>query len=160
MGQRPVGKSGFTLTELVIAVLLFGLVVGGLYTTFLMGRLAMILARHQAQSTLLLQAKIEELYVGAYDDVKDQGPTEVTIDPGSDCEWGTDDDTVGQLQVIVQDLMDMDGDGDTAEAEIDLDGDGNNDNCKHVRVSLTWQSYSFGYDRTLTVSLDTLIAKR
>lgn len=160
MGQRLANKRGFTLAELAVAVLLFGLVVGGLYTTFLMGRVATFRARHQAQSTLLLQAKLEELYVGDYENVVDSGPTTVVVDPGADREWGTDDDTVGQMQVIVQDLADMDGDGDTTEAEIDLDGDGKNDECKPVRVTVTWQSYSFGYDKTLTASLDTLIAKR
>jgi prepilin-type N-terminal cleavage/methylation domain-containing protein len=160
MGQRLAKKGGFTLAELAIAVLLFGLVVGGLYTTFLMGRVAAFRARHQAQSTLLLQAKLEELYVGAYADVQNEGPTEVVIDPGADREWNTDDDVVGDLVVLVQDVLDLDGDGDTTEAEIDLDGDGTNDECKPVRVTLTWQSYSLGHDHTQTVYLDTLIAKR
>jgi hypothetical protein len=160
MGQRLTSKGGFTFPELAVAVLLFGLVLGGLYMSFLMGRVAAYCARHQAQSALLLQAKLEELYAGPYADVVDQAPTPVIIDPGPDHEWGTDDDLVGDLEVVVKDLTDLDGDGDVTEAEIDLDGDGTNDACKPVRVTLTWQSYSFGHDRTLTLSLDTLIAKR
>lgn len=151
---------GFTLTEVVIAVLLFGLTIGGLYTSFLMGRIATFRARYQAQAANLLQASLEQFSVGAYEDVQDQGPTDVTIDPGPDLEWGTDDDLIGQLRVEVDDRMDLDGDGNTAEEEIDLDGDGTNDPCKPVHVSLTWMCLSFGAERAVTVSLDTLIAER
>ena len=112
--------SGFSLTEVVIAVLLFGLTIGALYTSFLMGRIATYRARYQAQAVNLLQANLEQLSVGPYDGVQDQGPTDVTIDPGLDLEWGTDDDLVGQLRVEVDDRMDLDGDGDTTEEEIDL----------------------------------------
>ncbi len=153
-------QGGFTLAEVAIAVLLFGLTVGGLYSAFLMGRVATFRARHQAQVTNLLQAKLEALWAGSYDDVQDQDPTEVIVDPGSDGEWGTSDDLVGRLRVEVDDRMDLDDDGDRTEEEIDLDGDGTNDPCKPVHVSLTWESFSFGGHRSLTVSLDTLIAKR
>ncbi len=153
-------QSGFTLAEVAISVLLFGLMVGGLYSAFLMGRVATFRARHQAQATNLLQAKLEELWAGSYDDVQDEGPADVIVDPGSDSEWGTSDDLVGRLLVEVDDRMDLDNDGDKTEQEIDLDGDGTNDACKPVHVSLTWESFSFGGNRSLTVSLDTLIAKR
>ncbi|MBN1919467.1 MAG: prepilin-type N-terminal cleavage/methylation domain-containing protein [Verrucomicrobia bacterium] len=147
MSPHRARKSGFTLVELAVAVLLFGLVVGGLCTTFLMGRVATYRARHQIQASLLLQAKLEELRAGSYEDVLDWGPVNVVLDPGRDIEWGTDDDLTGEIQVEVLDL-------------IDLDGDGEKDTCKLVRVTLTWQSYSLGGERTLSVFLDTLIAKR
>jgi hypothetical protein len=144
----------------VIAVLLFGLTISALYTSFLMGRIATYRARYQAQAVNLLQASLEQLAVGAYDNVQDQGPTDITIDPGLDLEWGTGDDLIGQLRIEVEDRMDLDGDGDTDEEEIDLDGDGTNDPCKPVHVSLTWMCLSFGTQRPVTVSLDTLIAER
>ena len=151
---------GFTLTEVVIAVLLFGLTISALYTSFLMGRIATYRARYQAQAANLIQASLEQLSVGHYDNVQDQGPIDVTIDPGMDLEWDTDDDLVGQLLIEVDDRMDLDGDGDTTEEEIDLDGDGTNDPCKPVHVSLTWMCLSFGVERPVTVSLGTLIAER
>lgn len=153
-------RGGFTLIEVVIAVLLFGLTIGALYTSFLMGRIATYRARYQAQAANLLQSSLEQLSVGDYENVQDQGPTTITVDPGTDLEWGTDDDLVGQLLIEVDDRMDLDGDGDTDEEEIDLDGDGTNDACKPVHVSLTWMCLSFGVERPVTVSLDTLIAER
>jgi hypothetical protein len=160
MAETSRKRAGFTLAEVAIAVLLFGLTVGGLYTAFLMGRVATYRARYQSQVINLLQAKVEQLWVGSYDAVLDEGPTNLTIDPGSDLEWGTADDLVGTLRVEVDDRMDLDNDGDTDEEEIDLDDDGVNDAIKPVHVSLTWQSFSFGGTRSQTVSLDTLIAER
>jgi type II secretory pathway pseudopilin PulG len=153
-------EGGFTLTEVVIAMLLLGLVIGGLLTSFVMGRISAFQARHHTQAMNLLQGKLEELLAGDYDDVKDEGPVQVTVDPGPDLEWGTADDRVGNLRVDVQDHLDLDGDGDATEEEIDLDGDSVNDPCKPVRVTLAWTCLSYGGDRSVTLSLDTLIARR
>jgi type II secretory pathway pseudopilin PulG len=156
----PRNQGGFTLTEAVIALLLVGLTVGGMLTSFLVGRVSAFHTRYHTQVMNLMQAKIEELTAGSYDNVQDQGPTDVTIDPGKDLKWGTDDDLIGTLRVVVADSMDLDGDGNTDEEEIDLDGDGINDHCKPICVSLRWRCHSLGGDPWLTSSLDTLIAKR
>ena len=153
-------RDGFSLTEVLIAVLLLGLAIGALLTSFLMGRVGAYRARYQAQSVNLVQAKIEALSAGAYEAVQDEGPVEVTVDPGLDLEWGTADDLLGELRVEVGDYQDLDGDGDRTEEEIDVDGDGENDFCKPVSVSMTWQCLSFGGDRSVTIFVDTLIAKR
>jgi hypothetical protein len=105
----------------------------------------------------LLQAKLEELSGGKYENVQDQGPLPAIIDAGSDLQWGTADDLLGTLWVEVNDARDLDGDGDTGEEEIDLDGDGTNDPCKPVRVSLTWTSLSYGGNTPMMVSLETFI---
>ena len=153
-------QRGFTLAEVVIAVLLLALVIGGMLTSFIIGRVSTFQSRYHTQAFNLLQAKAEELSVGAYEDVQDQDPTNVTIDPGADLTWGTEDDLVGTLEVDVADRMDMDGDGDSAETEIDLDGDGINDNCKPFHLDLTWESRSYGSSTQKTISLDSLIGKR
>ena len=153
-------QGGFSLTEVLVAVLLLGLTLGALLTSFLMGRVAAYRARYQAQGANLVQAKIEELSAGTYEAVQDEGPVEVTVDPGLDLEWGTADDLLGDLRVEVGDYQDVDGDGNRVEEEIDVDGDGENDSCKPVSVSLSWTCLSFGGDRTVTVFVDTLIAKR
>jgi len=153
-------RDGFSLTEVLVALLLLGLTIGALLTSFLMGRVGAYRARYQAQGVNLVQAKIEELSVAAYDAVQDEGPVEVTVDPGLDLEWGTEDDLLGELRVEVGDYQDLDDDGDRSEEEIDVDGDGENDPCKPVSVSLTWQCLSFGGDRAVTIFVDTLIAER
>jgi hypothetical protein len=151
---------GFTLAEVVVALLLLGLTIGGMLTSFVMGRISVCHSRYHTQGMNLLQAKVEELTAGEYEDVKDAGPLEVSVDPGEDHQWGTEDDQIGNLWVIVGDRIDLDGDGDTDEEEIDLDGDEANDPCKPVRVELTWMSLSYGGYSPVTVSLETLIAKR
>ena len=160
MRVRDGKDKGFSLTEVLVAVLLLALTLGALLTSFLMGRVGAYRARYQAQGVNLVQAKMEELSAGTYDAVQDAGPVEVVVDPGLDLEWGTEDDLAGELRVEVGDAQDLDGDGDTSEEEIDVDGDGENDACKPVHVSLTWECLSFGGDRVVTVYLDTLIAKR
>lgn len=160
MNGTSSNESGFSLTEVVIAMLLLGLVIGGMLTSFVMGRISAFQARHHTQAMNLLQAKVEELLAGDYEDVQDQGPVQVTVDPGPDLEWGTADDRFGTLQVEVGDRMDLDGDGDATEEEIDLDGDGVNDPCKPIRATLTWTCLSYGGETSITSSLDTLIAKR
>jgi hypothetical protein len=153
-------NGGFTLAEVVIALLLLGLSVGGMLTCFVMGRISAFHARYYTQAMNLLQAKVEELTAGDYAEVQDEGPREVVLDPGPDSEWGTSDDLMGILRVEVDDRMDLDGDGDTAEEEIDLNSDGTNDRCKPLHVELTWRCRSYGGDPSETASLDTLIAKR
>ncbi len=145
--------------EVVVSLLLLGLATGGLFTSFLMGRISSYHSRYQTQAINLLQAKVEELAARAYDDVQDEGPVPVAIDPGSDLEWGTTDDLRGNLWVEISDHNDLDGDGEAAEEEIDLDGDGVNDPCKPVRVRLTWASLSYSGDAAMNASLETLIAK-
>ncbi len=153
-------QAGFTLTEVVIALLLVGLATGSLLTSFLMGRVATFHARHHTQAMNLLQAKAEELMGGDYAAVQDEGPVSTPVDPGPDLIWGTDDDRMGSLRVVVADRVDLDGDGDFSEDEIDLDGEGENDPCKPVHLSLTWSCRGHGRDVPGQVSLDTLIARR
>ena len=158
--DKPKNPKGFTLTEVIVALLLLTMATGGTLTAFLMGRVSSYHARYHAQAMNLLQAKVEELAAGSYKDVKDEGPLPAIIDPGLDLESGTKDDLLGSLWVQVNDRNDFDGDGNTAEQEIDLDGDGVNDPCKPVRVSLTWTSLSYGGDTPQIVSLETLIANK
>ncbi len=159
MGKTTRGQSGITLAEAMVALALLGLTVGGTLTSFVMGCFSATNARYSTQGINLLQAKVEELTAGLYEDVRDQGPSQVTIDPGPDLEWGTDDDALGDLRVEVDDRSDLDGDGDTVEEEIDVDGDGGNDRCKPVHVSVTRTCVSFGGRTSVTVHLDTLIAE-
>jgi len=153
-------SGGFTLTEVIIALLLLSLTAGGTLAALLMGRISSYHSRYHVQAMNLLQAKVEELSAGSYEDVKDQGPLPVVIDPGLDLQRYTADDLLGTLWVEVNDGRDLDGDGDTSEKEIDLDGDGVNDPCKPIRVSLTWTSLSYGGDTPMMVSLETMIANK
>ncbi len=160
MRKRTLSEAGITLSEAVIALLLLGVTVAGMLTSFVMGRISASHARYHAQAMNQLQAEAEELTAGPYEDVGDQALTQVMIDPGPDLQEGTSDDLFGGLLVEVGDRFDLDADGDTTEEEIDVDGDGVNDPCKPVRVSLTRTFLSFAGPTSVTVSLDTLIAKR
>jgi prepilin-type N-terminal cleavage/methylation domain-containing protein len=160
MKKTSASRGGFTLAEVIIALLLLSLTAGGTLSAFLMGRISSYHSRYHVQAMNLLQAKVEELSGGKYEDVRDQGPLPAIIDAGSDLEWGTADDLLGTLWVEVNDSRDLDGDGDTGEEEIDLDGDGINDSCKPVRVSLTWTCLSYGGDTPMMVSLETFISDK
>jgi len=158
--MKTIDKNGFTLIEVVVAVLLLALTIGGMLTSFIMGRIATYQARYNTQAANAIQLKVEELSAQLYDDVKSQGPIEYALDPGGDLEWGTDDDVSGQMWIIVEDRRDLDGDGDKSEEEIDVDGDGLNDPCKPVRVNVIWPCLTFSGEQNRLLSFETLIAKR
>jgi prepilin-type N-terminal cleavage/methylation domain-containing protein len=153
-------QSGVTLVEVMIALLLLGLTIGGTLTSFVTGRISAFHARYHIQAMNVLQAKAEELAWGAYESVTDQDSTSVVLDPGPDLQSGTADDVLGELRVQVDDRMDLDEDGDTGEEEIDVDGDGINDRCKPVHLTLSWRYKSFGGFVSVTGPLHTIIAKR
>ena len=153
-------QTGFTLVEVVIALLLLGTTIGGMLSAFVMGRISTYNARYHAQAMNLIQAKAEELSADTYDKVQSEGPIETPLDYGPDKKWDTDDDLIGTLEVEVGDLYDQDADGETKEQEIDLDGDGKNDQCKPVRVSFAWSSLAYGGQKQMRISVDTMIAKR
>ena len=160
MNLKVTEKDGFTLVEVVIAIILLGLVIGGMLTTFVMGRISTYHARYRTQVTNLMQSTAEELTAGTYDEIQSEGPINLVIDPGGDGEWGTDDDMNGTMVVQVADVNDLDFDGDTSEQEIDVDLDGENDTCKTVTIRLDWVCTSYGGDRPMSARLDTLISKR
>ena len=160
MNLKVTEKDGFTLVEVVIAIILLGLVIGGMLTTFVMGRISTYHARYRTQATSLMQSKAEELLAGTYDEIQSKGPIDLIVDPGKDGEWGTGDDMNGTMVVEVADVNDLDFDGDTSEQEIDVDLDGQNDTCKAVTIRLDWFCTSYGGDRSMSARLDTLISKR
>ena len=160
MKLKTTENEGFTLVEVVIAMVLLGLVIGGMLTCFVMGRISTFQARYRTQAMSLIQAKAEELTAGTYDAIQSEGPISLVVDPGSDGVWGTGDDMTGTMTVEVADVNDLDFDGDTAEQEIDVDFDGQNDACKAVTIQLDWTCTSYGGDRSMSEKLDTLISKR
>ena len=153
-------RDGFTLIEVIIAVVLLGLTIGAMLTSFVMGRVSVYKSRYYTQAVNLIQARAEGLTAGVYDDIRDEGPVDIIIDPGADLEWGTGDDLTGTLEVEVEDSLDLDGDGNTVEEQIDTDGDGVNDPCRPFRISLSWLSRSYGNDTWVTVFLDTVVSER
>ena len=158
--MAKLNNRGFTLVEVVSAVLLLSLTIGAMLMSFIVGRVSIAQARQSTQVMNLIRAKTEELVSGSYSDVQDEESSQVVIDPGADGEWDTDDDLYGTIWVTVADIRDIDKDGDFDEQEIDADGDGLNDFCKPVNVVVTWTFRTCGIDTPKIASLDTLITKR
>jgi type II secretory pathway pseudopilin PulG len=157
--NSPQNTLGFTLVESVISVLIIGIVLVALLTSFVMGKMGAMRARHQSQVMNVLRQQAETIVNQAYALVASQAAQSVTIDPGEDLTYGTADDFQGSLTVQVQDLNDLDGDGDTTENEIDVNGDGINDLCKPVTFTLTWTDYSFGGNQTVVQTIQTLVSQ-
>jgi len=153
-------RGGFTLIEVAIAVVLLALIIGGMLTCFVMGRISTFQSRYRLQAMSLVRAKAEQLLADEYDDVQSEGPIDLVLDPGQDGQWGTDDDMNGTMWVDVADLLDLDGDNDTAEPEIDVNGDGQNDQCKAVSIRMDWTCPIYGSAKAMSTSMNTLIAKR
>ncbi len=130
-------NSGFTLAEVLIAVILSALVILPMLTSFLMGRMSTDVARHRTQAMNLIRARLEYLNSKGYNYVNQLPPEE-------------------QVEYISLD----ESEGDNAlsctrtTAVTDVDGD----DLLEVEVTVTWNERRLGGEHTVSESVMTLLA--
>jgi type II secretory pathway pseudopilin PulG len=152
-------KSGLTLVEAVVSMLILGIAVGAMLGVLMIGEVSTVKAKHHIEAMNLLRLKMEELKNTRYDDIASVTAQNISIDIGQDLIRGTSDDLWGIILVEARDKNDIDGDGNTTEAEIDSNGDGINDSCKPIYATISWTYPSWGGSSNVSEELVTLICK-
>jgi len=152
-------KSGLTLVEALVSMLILGITVGAMLGVLMIGEVSAVKAKHNIEAMNLLRQKMEELKNTSYDDIKTVSAQNISIDIGQDLVRETSDDLWGVILVEVRDKNDIDGDSDTTEAEIDINGDGINDSCKPIYITISWTYPSWGGHSNVSEELVTLICK-
>jgi type II secretory pathway pseudopilin PulG len=138
--RRKRSTAGFTLAEVIVSTLIVAFLMIALLTSFIMGRYVTQVAKHRAQATNALRARIEYLKGLGYDAVNAMEPVtvegDVPIDPvhgGSAVLSGTRTTTIA-----------------------DADGD----DVLEVLVEMRWTERHYGQAITVSEQLQTLIAPR
>lgn len=159
---------GVSLVEVLVAAAISLIVFGSILSTATGMSAMAILGRHYTQAMHVVRGEAEELKGTEFAAIVSRTET-ASYDAGPDNAFGTMDDLEGTLRVQVQDLMDFDDDDDTAETTVDVNGDGVNDcmdfpactdpYAKPVRITFTWVERMWGASKTMSVTLDTLIAQ-
>ena len=151
-------EKGFTMVEVLICAGFAVLLIGSSMAAFLGAGVTGSMAKHRMEALQVVRGKMEETKITLLASIVDSTST-VSYDPGPDGAFGNGDDLQGTLGVSVRDWLDMDADGNTTETSIDINGGGNDPSVvKPVRVTFTWQEYILGMTKSLSVSVDTLVA--
>jgi Tfp pilus assembly protein PilV len=129
--------SGFTLAEVLIAVILSALVILPMLTSFLMGRMSTDVAKHRTQAMNLIRARLEYLNSKGYNYVN-QLPSEEQV------EYISLDESEGDNALSCT----------RTTSVTDVDGD----NLLEVEVTVTWNERRLGGDKTVSESVMTLMA--
>ena len=152
-------KKGYTLMEVLVAVVISVTLFASMIAAFLMVKSMNMMVRHKIQAIQVVRGQLENLKAGAFDDIVESAVA-ASYDAGADGVYGTVDDMQGTLTTAVRDSMDFDGDGNVAEQFISVDGDATNEtNARPVRVSFAWSERTMGLDRNMNVFLDTIISQ-
>ena len=152
-------EAGYTMVEVMIAILVSVTLMGSMVMTFLTVKSINMMARHKIQATQLVRGQMENLKATPFANLADATMT-ASYDAGADGIYGTADDMQGTLTTLVADAMDFDNDGITAETQINVDGSGGNDTtARPIRVTFAWNERVIGQTRNMSVSADTIIAQ-
>jgi Tfp pilus assembly protein PilV len=132
------GKEGFALIETVIATLIMGITVGGLLSTFVMGRVNVAKAKHRMQATNIVQLQMEVFRNTQYGSIASQASTPVLLDNNGTT--GTGDDLMAAIRTDVVEIF---------------------SGCKQVTVTLDWNELSSGGgESALSEQMVTMISQR
>jgi len=149
-------KSGITLIEVMIALIIIAIVILGGGMFFVYGRVQIVREAHRRAATLVASGRLERLKAADYSEITPEG-----FDPGSAPYWIVWNQEHNKWQssedpsydyVMVDNLIDQKMV--TQAWCIDDDGDGTYDYLQ-VRTTVEWRNGT-----TKTVSLDTLIAPK
>ena len=131
---------GFTLTEVIVSSLIIAFLLVALLTSFIMGRYVTQVAKHRAQATNELRARIECLKGLGYDAVNNMASVTVELDVPIDSVRGGSAVLSGTRTTTIT----------------DEDGD----DVLEVRVEIQWVERHMGQDVTVSETLRTLMAPR
>ncbi len=131
-------KKGFTLTEIVIAALIGGILLVSLLTSFVMGRFSIALARHKTQAMNLLRARVENLKSMGYTAVNSIASPAIENNLVLD---SNPDHTSNIYCKRTTTITDNDG-----------------DEVLEIKVELEWTETSFGGTNTVKEELFTFLA--
>ena len=131
---------GFTLAEVMIASLIVAFLLVALLTSFVMGRFATQVAKHRAQATNALSARVEYLKGLGYD--------AVDLMPSIAVEAGVPIDPV------------HDGAAAITGTRTTTITDDNADDVLEVRVGITWRERHLGQEIMVAEEVQTLMAPR
>ena len=151
-------EDGFSLIELMVALIIIALVIGGGGMFFFHGRVNIIREAHRRAALLVASQRLEALKAATWDDIA-LDPTDPTAIPdplnqpyyikhGSP--WDRSLEEIGDTEVPVDNLSD----GQMLTEAQWMDDDGN-DTCDYLKVTVTVE---WSDNTTNTVSLSTLIA--
>ena len=138
MKMRIRDKKGFTLTEIVIAALIGGILLVSLLTSFVMGRFSISLARHKTQAMNLLRARVESLKSMEYTAVNSMTSPTVEDNLVLDSNPGHTSNIYCKRTTSIS------------------DDDG--DEVLEIKVQLEWTERSFGGTNTVKEELFTFLA--
>ncbi len=128
-------KKGVTFIEIMISVLILSLSLGGMLTTFVMGRISVAKAKHRIEAFNLIQQKVEELRDTGYSSIPiGESSENVTIDNAGTV--ATVDDLIGQRKVIVT-----------------------GSDYKEITVTITWTERKWGGSNQVSESVVTVVSQ-
>jgi type II secretory pathway pseudopilin PulG len=136
--KRKTNAAGFTLTEVIVSSLIVAFLLVSLLVSFVMGRTITQVAKHRAQATNVLRARLEYLKGLGYDAVNLMNPV-VT-------ETNVPIDSVRNGAAVIS--------GTRTTTITDTDGD----DVLEITVRLQWQERHMGQTITATEQLSTLMA--
>lgn len=140
MQRKRRNTRGFTLAEVVVASAIVAFLLLALLTSFIMGRFATQVAKHRAQATNALKARVEYL--------KGLGYNAVDLMSSATIESGVPVDSVRDGAAALT--------GTRTTTITDADGD----DVLEICVQITWQELHLGQEHTVTEQIETLMAPR
>ena len=130
-------KKGVTFIEIMISALILSISIGGMLTTFVMGRVSVAKAKHRIEAFNLIQEKVEAIRDTSYASIANESPASVTIDNAGTA--ATTDDLTGQRSVSVNEVV--------------VDG------YKEVTVTITWTEHKWGGSNQVSENVVTVVSK-
>jgi prepilin-type N-terminal cleavage/methylation domain-containing protein len=140
MRRRKRNTGGFTLAEVLVASVIVAFLLLALLTSFIMGRFATQVAKHRAQATNVLRARVEFLKGLGYDAVNLM--SSVTVESGV------------PIDSVQGGVVALTGTRTTTITDV------NADDVLELNVRLTWQELHLGRQIAATEEIETLLAPR
>ena len=129
-------EKGVTFIEIMISALILSISIGGMLTTFVMGRVSVAKAKHRIEAFNLIQEKVEIIRDTSYSSIVSESSTPVTIDNAGTT--GTADDLIGQRSV---------------------DWINYPNEPKEITVTITWTERKWGGSNQVSESVVTIVSQ-
>ncbi len=129
-------EKGVTFIEIMISALILSLSLGGMLTTFVMGRISVAKAKHRIEAFNLIQEKVEEIKDASYGNIAVGTVTEsnIIIDLGSSA---SGDELIGTRVTNVTTVTEG----------------------KQITVTITWTERKWGGSNQITESIVTIVSQ-
>ena len=130
-------EKGVTFIEIMISALILSISIGGMLTTFVMGRVSVAKAKHRIEAFNLIQEKMEIIRDTSYSSIVTELPASVTIDNAGTT--ATTDDLIGQRSVNVNEVVAS--------------------GYKEVTVTIIWTEHKWGGSNQVSENVVTVVSQ-